>query len=260
MPRHHTRHPGFTLIELLVVISIIALLIGILLPVLSSAREAARASVCLSNLRQFGIVATSYATDERDSLPLSFDLASSPTSWLHWDFETDFVTSEVTPGLMWRGRADPRVHQCPSYEGPSNTLVPEPHTGYNYNTSYLGGFLNFAANPATDVIPSARLDEPDTPSATVMFGDGEFANGANKSMRAPLINAGLTNAAKDPPSLFTGREAGTQGYRHQDATQFVHVDGHAEASQTRFTTGDLTGAVAEGTGFLSQDNSLYDLE
>ena len=54
---------GFTLIELLVVISIIALLIAILLPTLESARDAARKSVCLSNLRQVGIGLHVYATD-----------------------------------------------------------------------------------------------------------------------------------------------------------------------------------------------------
>ena len=61
---------GFTLIELLVVISIIALLIGILLPALSSAREAARAITCSSNERQQGIVLLTYANDNDQTLPL----------------------------------------------------------------------------------------------------------------------------------------------------------------------------------------------
>ena len=54
---------GFTLIELLVVISIIALLIALLLPALSAARDAARNAKCLSNLRQIGIAAFTYAND-----------------------------------------------------------------------------------------------------------------------------------------------------------------------------------------------------
>ncbi len=60
------KHKGFTLIELLVVISIIALLVGILLPALGAARSAARRIACASNARQIGIAHISYGTENDD--------------------------------------------------------------------------------------------------------------------------------------------------------------------------------------------------
>ncbi len=66
----HSRplRPAFTLIELLVVIVIIGILIGILLPALASARQLARKSVCMSNLRQFGVGYSTYAIDFKDAI------------------------------------------------------------------------------------------------------------------------------------------------------------------------------------------------
>ncbi len=73
------RERAFTLIELLVVISIIALLIGILLPALGTARESGRSTTCLSALRQWGIAAAAYMNDYKSYLPGENNLSNPST-------------------------------------------------------------------------------------------------------------------------------------------------------------------------------------
>ncbi|MCC6680895.1 MAG: prepilin-type N-terminal cleavage/methylation domain-containing protein [Phycisphaeraceae bacterium] len=68
---------GFTLIELLVVISIIALLISILLPALTAARESARMTSCLSNVRQLAVAGKAYSVDEKGAFPYQHGVLDS---------------------------------------------------------------------------------------------------------------------------------------------------------------------------------------
>jgi prepilin-type processing-associated H-X9-DG protein len=227
-------------------------LIALLLPTLNRAREHARGVQCLSNLRQMVVMSNMYVTNNQGRYPVAFYFAFDGTTTYHysWDFTkiTTPATTQVVTGLLWEGKGTLEIQQCPSFEG-SDNAGGEPYTGYNYNTSYIGHGEGESTQPSN---PPAKATSVRHTAETVIFGDGQYADGANKYMRAPLPNPG--------DDKFVGRFAGTQGYRHRGRTNVAFCDGHAESSDARYTA-NADGAVnvAAGTGFLSKDNELYDL-
>ncbi len=272
---------AFTLVELLVVISVMALLMGILMPMLATARRYSKEIFCLNNLRQMLLAVNVYTNDNDGYYPPAY-YRKNGTDY-RWDFNTEKdwstqpATVEVWPGLLWQGTTIEKIQQCPSFNGQSNTAA-DPYTGYNYNTSYLGHDEsrivqpdNTTELPLPDVgsakkdapmLPTANVLDVGTPQATAIFGDGEVSGGgANKFMRAPFSNP------RD--DSFSGRWGGTQGYRHNGKTNVAFCDGHVQSWKKLFT-----GAYPEDkeiierynesssvkVGFLSEDNSLYDLE
>jgi prepilin-type processing-associated H-X9-DG protein/prepilin-type N-terminal cleavage/methylation domain-containing protein len=232
---------GFTLLELCVVLLIVVLVAGLVLPMIHYGREEARRIQCLGNLRQLATATHIYASSHDGYYPPAYkqEKRDGVRYRQAWDFTwvKDGSGMHCQPGLLWEYGTDKRVMQCPSCESAAN-WEDDPYTGYNYNTSYIG----------RDNGRPAHISEVLKPAECVLFGDAGWAGGANKFMRSPYPSPYDTG--------FSARYAGTQAFRHNGKCNVVYCDGHAESRSERFTDAN----VAEGTGFLSPDNSLYDLQ
>ena len=115
---------GFTLIELLVVISIIALLMGILVPVLRKARNAATSTACQANLRSMGYAFMMYLDDNRQIMP--------PASIM----PAEGVTTPSIMDFLMTYLSEPETFECPA--DTQDDYYENSGTSYGYNAK-LGG-------------------------------------------------------------------------------------------------------------------------
>lgn len=252
-----SRQRGFTLIELLVVIAIIAILAAILFPVFAKAREKARQTSCLSNMKQIGLGLTSYCADYDDTLPLSYTYlngSGGAGGYNHW-------SGAVRPYVM-----NDQLYVCASDKNkgltPTNPFdLQAPRISYIANETVMG-----RPRPHYKAVGLGEIEEP---ASLIMIGeitDYPYAIGgssgpsgvAYKSHRpANVLSAACTNndsapagppftqatmsqcqAAFDQAAALTTMlaEGPTHAIylspgRHNGGSNYAYCDGHAKWSR-----------------------------
>ena len=166
---------AFTLIELLVVVGVMAILIGVLMPVLASARRSARIAQCASNMHQVGVALETYQTENRQTFPYAAfqRVGSGSSSEISFD---DLLHKHMDAGVLSASEMDAgasakpvRIWQCPEDDRdrwfanavrtyvPTNTRVKNV-TGGAIQPGVTRLFTGFASSEASNnAVPTLRL-------------------------------------------------------------------------------------------------------
>ena len=233
---------GFTLIELLVVIAIIAILAAILFPVFARAREQARKTSCLSNLKQIGAAILMYAQDYEEQLPRTAVGACGniATSYGWADLIMPYVKNDKVfdcPTSIVRMRLNtsinpPRFYRSiggsPNNPNDCTTNGPIPggnRTDYNYavnafSVSGQSAANGFAGPWNTNILSLAAIPSP-----------ANVAGICDSRGASPAIASGGAGAwtLNDVEGQVDGRRhVGNTGVNPINALNIMYMDGHAK--------------------------------
>jgi len=212
---------GFTLIELLVVIAIIAILAAILFPVFSRAREQARKTACLSNLKQIGTALQMYCQDWDETYPFvgCFGCGSGE------DMNNPFcsVQAKIYPYVK-----NVDVYDCPSASVYKLSVVANGCARYSsdqwaFPPDWVGRELDIGCNMFMGVHGNGgftiqRMAQLPTPTETVVFSDAPIFNVCPKK----VVYASACRAPCQPELRLR------QNTRHMEGNNLVFADGHAK--------------------------------
>jgi prepilin-type N-terminal cleavage/methylation domain-containing protein/prepilin-type processing-associated H-X9-DG protein len=233
------RHSAFTLIELLVVIAIIAILAAILFPVFAQAREKARATACLSNMRQIGMATRMYVEDYDEKFPQSKQTDSQPQID---DYDGSIenpdngsVFAKILPYTGHGGSTSEdvlfqqKLFACPSDSNPFDPNCPNiiniggPHViSYLVNGYFVWGIVDASIGRPADTIIFVERRSDAVGAAAPPYCDDIYHPWFNASN--PNVAPGNANGLIVEMDPLVGAIA---THRHTGGANYVFADGHS---------------------------------
>ncbi len=274
---------AFTLIELLVVIAIIAILAAILFPVFAQAREKARATSCLSNMKQMGLAVVQYTQDNDET----FMNGSVPPA---------SASDNYNYGMGWAGQVYPYVksrgvYACPddpfaassgfgfNYDAATNTpsLVAAQELSaisyaYNENFALAGNVSGGGGNASTSAVKEGALGGP---AVTILFFEVQNCGGDPTDSSADSGYVDIGSPASNGTDVINPRTGSGQTYiatgqwpgtqlaarggqtfgatplpgRHSGGANYAFADGHSKFL--------MPGVVSAGTDNTNSDCGVW---